>query len=223
MNLDDNLKMIFSETLKDNSINNEKIKNEDINTIDIINDLNNFINSSAIEEFELDKIDENTIIDGFKANIFLKLYNDLEKEKNKINDICDKEVDRLIKSVENYRTNMISNIEKKEEYFINILKKFLLGEINGKKTKSVKLPYGTLSIKKSQDKYIYENEEETLKLLKTLNNEELINTKISQSINKKALKSICEIRDGNVYINGILIPDIKIEKQEDKFEIKTNK
>ena len=45
MNLDDNLKMIFSETLKDNSINNEKIKNEDINTIDIINDLNNFINS----------------------------------------------------------------------------------------------------------------------------------------------------------------------------------
>ena len=71
--------------------------------------------------------------------------------------------------------------------------------------------------------YIYENEEETLKLLKTLNNEELINTKISQSINKKALKSICEIRDGNVYINGILIPDIKIEKQEDKFEIKTNK
>ena len=67
------------------------------------------------------------------------------------------------------------------------------------------------------------NEEETLKLLKTLNNEELINTKISQSINKKALKSICEIRDGNVYINGILIPDIKIEKQEDKFEIKTNK
>ena len=223
MNLDDNLKMIFSETLKDNFINNEKIKNEDINTINIINDLNNFIDASAIEEFELDKIDENTIIDGFKANIFLKLYNDLEKEKNKINDICDKEVDRLIKSVENYRTNMISNIEKKEEYFINILKKFLLGEINGKKTKSIKLPYGTLSIKKSQDKYIYENEEETLKLLKTLNNEELINTKISQSINKKALKSICEIRDGNVYINGILIPDIKIEKQEDKFEIKTNK
>ena len=223
MNLDDNLKMIFSETLKDNSINNEKIKNEDINIMNIISDLNNFIDASAIEEFELDKIDENTIIDGFKANIFLKLYNDLEKEKNKINDICDKEVDRLIKSVENYRTNMISNIEKKEEYFINILKKFLLGEINGKKTKSVKLPYGTLSIKKSQDKYIYENEEETLKLLKTLNNEELINTKISQSINKKALKSICEIRDGNVYINGILIPDIKIEKQEDKFEIKTNK
>ena len=118
---------------------------------------------------------------------------------------------------------MISNIEKKEEYFINILKKFLLGEINGKKTKSVKLPYGTLSIKKSKDKYIYENEKETLKILKQLNNEELINTKISQSINKKALKSICEIRDGNVYINGILIPDIKIEKQEDKFEIKTNK
>ena len=118
---------------------------------------------------------------------------------------------------------MISKIEKKEEYFINILQKFLLGEIKDKKIKSIKLPYGTLSIKKSQDKYIYENEKETLKILKQLNNEELINTKISESINKKVLKSICEVKDGNVYVNGILIPDIKIEKQEDKFEIKMNK
>ena len=202
---------------------NEETKKEDIETINIMNDLEEFIDASAIEEFGLDKIDEKTVIDGFKANIFLKLYNDLEKEKNKINDICNKEIDRLTKSIENYREDMISKIEKKEEYFINILQKFLLGEIKDKKIKSIKLPYGTLSIKKSQDKYIYENEKETLKILKQLNNEELINTKISESINKKVLKSICEVKDGNVYINGTLIPDIKIEKQEDKFEIKINK
>ena len=65
---------------------NEETKKEDIETINIMNDLEEFIDASAIEEFGLDKIDEKTVIDGFKANIFLKLYNDLEKEKNKIND-----------------------------------------------------------------------------------------------------------------------------------------
>ena len=80
---------------------NEETKKEDIETINIMNDLEEFIDASAIEEFGLDKIDEKTVIDGFKANIFLKLYNDLEKEKNKINDICNKEIDRLTKSIEN--------------------------------------------------------------------------------------------------------------------------
>ena len=56
---------------------NEETKKEDIENINIMNDLEEFIDASAIEEFGLDKIDEKTVIDGFKANIFLKLYNDL--------------------------------------------------------------------------------------------------------------------------------------------------
>ena len=206
--------------LPDMNFNNNSNEYESTDKIDILKDINDFMEEFTEEEYELTAINEKTVVDGFKANILLKIYLTLENEKEEIKELCNKEIERVKKAMEAYQVSRFENINKKQSYIESVLKQFLLAEIQNKKTKSVKLPYGTLSIKKVQDKYEFNNEEEIVNFLKTINKEDLINRKVTETINKKALKKACELREDGVYIDNVLVSNIKIEEQEDKFEIK---
>ena len=212
---------------KDNfSLNNQLMQNTDKNKNNdeqfILKDLDDFMEGEL--ENEITDIDENTKIDDYKANIFLKLYLNLEEEKNSIDKICDREIKRATASIEEYKNKMHEEIEKKQSFFRIILKKFLEEKLQDRKTKSktVKLPYGNLSVRKNAPKIIYENEDGIMEFLKN-NASDLILTKKIESIDKKNLKAKTVVDGNNLSINGKIIPYIKIEEQEDKFEIKSNK
>ena len=212
---------------KDNfSLNNQLMQNTDKNKNNdeqfILKDLDDFMEGEL--ENEINDINENTKIDDYKANIFLKLYLNLEEEKNSIDKICDREIKRATESIEEYKNKMHEEIEKKQSFFRIILKKFLEEKLQDRKTKSktVKLPYGNLSVRKNAPKIIYENEDGIMEFLKN-NASDLILTKKIESIDKKNLKAKTVVEGNNLSINGKIIPYIKIEEQEDKFEIKSNK
>lgn len=212
---------------KDNfSLNNQLMQNTDKDKNNdeqfILKDLDDFMEGEL--ENEITDIDENTKIDDYKANIFLKLYLNLEEEKNSIDKICDREIKRATESIEEYKNKMHEEIEKKQSFFRIILKKFLEEKLQDKKIKSktVKLPYGNLSVRKNAPKIIYENEDGIMEFLKN-NASDLILTKKIESIDKKNLKAKTVVNGNNLSINGKIIPYIKIEEQEDKFEIKSNK
>ena len=113
----------------------------------------------------------------------------------------------------------VSQLQRKITFFENALKTYTLKELEGSKKKSIKLPYGTLSIKKQHDKYEYD-EKEILQWLKEYNQEKFIETKVVESINKKELKKEAYYNNGSLYIDNIPVRGITVTPQGDKFEIK---
>lgn len=187
--------------------------------IDFLLELKDFMNDFAESELDLKSIEDPATMTPSQANYFVKLYNELMEQKDKINILCDDELERTKTAINLFREKRITEIEKQASYFENVLKQYLLSETVGKKSKSVKLPYGTLAVRNMQPKYEYTNEEEILNFIKTLDNN-FVNIKTVETIDKKALKKEGKVVDGKLYIGNVLIPNIEITEQEPKFEVK---
>ena len=82
-----------------------------------------------------------------------------------------------------FRLKQNNEIDRKIEFLERCLKSFAIKELEGSKKKSIKLPYGTLSFKKQQDKYEY-SEELIMDWLKNNNYTKYINTKTIESVKK---------------------------------------
>ena len=83
--------------------------------------------------------------------------------------------------------------------------------------KTIKLPIGTLSIRKQPPKYIY-NDEEVLSFLKENNLNDYI--RVKEEVNKKDLKKATQINNNNqMMINGKEVPGVVVVPQDDKFEV----
>ena len=194
-----------------------------INKDEFISFLENYLMEEEAKELEItitgDEEQDSPMIDSKdKANYFLKLMNNIKDEIDSINEICDSEIEKTTKRVNDFREAQLSTLIKQYEYYKKILRNFTEHELENSNRKSVPLAYGTLSIKKQQDKWTYD-EEKLLNWFKE-NNPELINTKITESVDKKQLKSL-STKDGDIAIlNGKPVEGVIITSQPDKFDIK---
>lgn len=199
----------------------QEIKEEPVNQFaqSFLGELREFMDEFAETDLNIDSIEEPAEMNKSQANFYIKLYNKLLTEESDINELCDGEIERVTRSVNLFRQQRLDEISKKKSYFESILKDFAMTELEGKKTKTIKLPYGNLSFKKQQPKYNYGDESELISMVKQLK-PELVTVETKEKLDKSALKKNGKIENGQFYLGDVVIPTVTVQLQEDKFEIK---
>ena len=194
---------------------------ENFNEDDFLADLNQAIKEEEEKALDIDYQEEDNelIKNQAQANYFCKVVAELREEKNKKNELIDQEIQRIKNHYEQFRLKQNNEIDRKIEFLERCLKSLAIKELEGSKKKSIKLPYGTLSFKKQQDKYEY-SEELIMDWLKNNNYTKYINTKTIESVDKKALKKESHVCNGYLFIDNNKVDGVTVTKQDDKFEIK---
>lgn len=194
-----------------------------INKNDFVDFLENYLMEEEAKELEItvtgDEEHDAPMIDSReKANYFLKLMSNIEKDIEDINAICDAEIAKTTQRVNAFRDNQLHTLVKQYEYYKRILENFTQHELLNSKKKSVPLAYGTLSIKKQRDKWEYD--EATILNWMKENAPDCVHIKTVESFDKKELKSLVD-KDGTIpKINGKVVEGVTIIPQPDKFDVK---
>lgn len=194
------------------------------NTEDFIHDLNESISKMEAEELNIkitgnEEEDKELIQNPQQANYFCKTISELREERALVNELVDQELERVNKQYEAYRAKELNKIDGQIQYFSGLLESYATKELQNSKKRSIKLPYGTLSIKKQQDKYDYDDEQ-ILEWLKQNNQNKFIKVQTKETVNIKNLKKEGFAHNGQLYIDNMPVKGVIITKQPDKFEIK---
>lgn len=192
-----------------------------VNQSEFLGELRDFMQEFAETDLSIDSIDEPREMSKEQANFYVKLYTQLLKEEKEIEDLCEKEIQRTLKSINLFKEKQLKSIKSKKEHFADILREYAANELQGKKTKSLKLPFGTIAFKKQQPTFTYNSEEDIIKVLKEIK-PELVKIKTTESIDKTLLK-----KEGTIVGTKLHLGDkelnVDVEIKEDKFEVKVAK
>lgn len=194
------------------------------NTEDFIKDLNESISKMEAEELNInvtgnEKSDREIIQNPQQANYFCKVVNELREEKAKTEELINQELERVQREYEAYKTKEFNRIDGQIQYFSGLLESYATKELQNSKKRSIKLPHGTLSIKKQQDKYDYD-EEAIIECLKKNKQDKFIKVQTVETVNKKDLKKEGFSHNGKLYLDNIEVKGVVITAQPDKFEVK---
>lgn len=197
----------------------------EINKDDLLMDeLEQFMLAAEIEELKVklagDTKDDGTLLVKNKsdADFYLRQINKLKKQKEEINEFVDQEIERQLRLYQEYREDRMRPLDSQIAFYENALKTFAMNEYAETNKKTIKLPNGTLAIKKQQPKYVY-NDEQVLEFLQENNYNDYIRTKAE--VNKKDLKKNAVINNNNeLVIDGKVVPGVIVVPQEDKFEVR---
>ena len=194
------------------------------NTEDFIKDLNESISKMEAEELNInvtgdEESDREMIQNPQQANYFCKVVNELREERAKTEELINQELKRVQREYEAYKTKELNRIDGQIQYFSGLLESYATKELQNSKKRSIKLPHGTLSIKKQQDKYDYD-EEAILECLKKNKQDKFIKVQTVETVNKKDLKKEGFSHNGKLYLDNIEVKGVVITSQPDKFEVK---
>ena len=197
-----------------------------INKDEFIDFLEDYLMEEEAKELDIkiagEEEQDGPLIDSLqKANYFLKLTSKIKEDIDSINMLCDNEIEKIKDKVNTYRNSQIKPLANQIAYYERLLQNFTEKELEGSNKRSVKLPYGTLSMKKQQPKWEYGDEKELVKWLQENNFDEKKKKKETLTVDKKQFKEKVTINnDFGVSINGVTIPNVDVREQEDKFTIK---
>lgn len=194
------------------------------NTEDFIKDLNECISKMEAEELNInvtgnEESDREIIQNPQQANYFCKVVNELREERAKTEELINQELERVQREYEAYKTKEFNRIDGQIQYFSGLLESYATKELQNSKKRSIKLPHGTLSIKKQQDKYDYD-EEAIIECLKKNKQDKFIKVQTVETVNKKDLKKEGFSHNGKLYLDNIEVKGVVITAQPDKFEVK---
>lgn len=194
------------------------------NTEDFIKDLNECISKMEAEELNInvtgnEESDREIIQNPQQANYFCKVVNELREERAKTEELINQELERVKREYEAYKTKEFNRIDGQIQYFSGLLESYATKELQNSKKRSIKLPHGTLSIKKQQDKYDYD-EEAIIECLKKNKQDKFIKVQTVETVNKKDLKKEGFSHNGKLYLDNIEVKGVVITAQPDKFEVK---
>ena len=190
----------------------------------LMDELEQFMLAAEIEELKVklagDIEEDGTLLVKNKsdADFYLRQINKLKQQKEEINEFVDQEIERQLRLYQEYREDRMRPLDNQIAFYENALKTFAMNEYAETNKKTIKLPNGTLAIKKQQPKYVY-NDEQVLEFLQENNYKDYIRTKAE--VNKKDLKKNAIVNNNNeLIIDGKVVPGVTVIPQEDKFEIK---
>lgn len=189
----------------------------------LMSELEEFMLASEIEELQVrlysDSDDEKLMVKNkIDADFYLKQIAKLRQQKEEINNFVDGELERQVKKYEEYRQNRLNPLDAQIAFYEEGLRTFALNEYNESGKKSIKLPNGSISIRKQQPKYVYEDAT-VLEFLQENNLTDYIRTK--SEVNKKDLKKIAAVNNDNqLILDGKIVPGVTVIPQEDKIEVK---
>lgn len=190
----------------------------------LMDELEQFMLAAEIEELKVklagDTEEDGTLLVKNKsdADFYLRQINKLKQQKEEINEFVDQEIERQLRLYQEYREDRMRPLDNQIAFYENALKTFAMNEYAETNKKTIKLPNGTLAIKKQQPKYVY-NDEQVLEFLQENNYKDYIRTKAE--VNKKDLKKNAIVNNNNeLVIDGKVVPGVVVIPQEDKFEVK---
>ena len=190
----------------------------------LMDELEQFMLAAEIEELKVklagDIEEDGTLLVKNKsdADFYLRQINKLKQQKEEINEFVDQEIERQLRLYQEYREDRMRPLDNQIAFYENALKTFAMNEYAETNKKTIKLPNGTLAIKKQQPKYVY-NDEQVLEFLQENNYKDYIRTKAE--VNKKDLKKNAIVNNNNeLIIDGKVVPGVTVIPQEDKFEVK---
>ena len=196
-----------------------EISKEDL----LMDELEQFMLAAEVEELKVklagDTEEDGTLLVKNKsdADFYLKQINKLIQQKEEINKFVDQEVERQLKLYQEYREDRIRPLDNQIAYYEEALRTFTLNEYAENNKKTIKLPNGTLTIKKQQPKYIYDDKQ-VLEFLQQNKLNDYIRTKTE--VNKKDLKKNATVNNNNeLIIDNKIVPGVVVVPQEDKFEV----
>nr|OQX98831.1 MAG: hypothetical protein B6I27_01950 [Erwiniaceae bacterium 4572_131] len=188
---------------------------------DFLKDLHEFID--AEEQQELGLINDNKtffITNKQQAGYYIRKFKELTEENNKIKETAEEERNKVVSKINAWEENLLNSNNKKIEYFKNLLEIFAQSELEGQKTKLLKLPFGTLQFKKQQNKYNYKDDVLLSFIQSQKELEKYLKHIEKTTIDKAKLKKSGVIKNNKLYINDIEIKGIDIETKKDNFIIK---
>ena len=188
-----------------------------------MDELEQFMLKAEVEELKV-KLAEDVEEDGTllvknnsDADFYLRQINKLKEQKEEINKFVDQELERQMRLYQQYREDRMRPLDNQIAFYEEALRTFAMNEYAETNKKTIKLPNGTLSIRKQPPKYIY-NDEEVLSFLKENNLNDYI--RVKEEVNKKDLKTATQINNNNqMIINGKEVQGVVVVPQDDKFEV----
>lgn len=192
-----------------------------VNKDEFLADLQEYLNDQEAIALDINESNEYLINDKSQADYFIKLSKQCENDINDIKEYIEAEKERYLQLLENYMIDQIMAVEKRKQFYDDALEAYIHRELDGTKKRSIKLPHGTLALKKQQPHYTYEDED-IIDWAKEMC-PDIVKTTIPEpkvSIDKKKLKEQGEIIDGLLYIDGLQVPGVQVEIKDDAFSIK---
>lgn len=192
-----------------------------INQNDFLSDLQNFLADEEAKALNIDESSEFLINDRHQADYFIRQSKQCDSDIEDIKAYVEEERKRYLALLDDYLNEQVQAIEKRKKFYDDALEVFVRRELDGSSKRSMKLPHGTLALKKQQPHYVY-TEADILDWAKEVFPElvKVTTPEPKVSIDKKMLKEQGTIIDGVLYINGERVPGVEIEIRDDAFNIK---
>ena len=194
-----------------------------INEFDFLNDLNEFMKEESAKQLNIQQDENNNYLinDRHQADYFINLSKQCLDDIEQIQQFVAEEKLRLIKQLEMFEQKEIESILRKKEYYDRALEDFTRRELENSNKKSIKLPSGTLAIKKQQPHYDY-TDEALLEWAKDFAPDLVKITFIEpkESVDKKELKKRVVLDNNKIYLNGQEVLGVDVTIKDDKFEVR---
>lgn len=198
----------------------EELKSYDNDNSVLLSDLMETITETEVEDLGIDISNEKfRITNDEQAMFFIRKINELRDEKDKINNTCDRIIEKHNTTVNDFRAKELRGIEGTENYFSLLLEDYAKRELDGSKKKSLKFPFGTLSFKKTQPKYVYDDQT-VFNYIKENHLDSCI--RVKEEINKSELKKMIRYDEetNQGFIDDQPVDGLSILPPEEKFSIK---
>lgn len=175
----------------------------------------NRLQLAEIEEVETIEREGFKIEDKEQAAWALRKIKAFKTQIEETNNLADLEMQRIKRWQESENKSADDSIA----YFEGLLLEYMVKEREkDPKTKSVKLPYGTMRFKKQQPEYI-RDEPKLIDWAKASERQDLV--KVKESFDWSSLKKGIAVVAGNVVDKdtGEVIEHVKVVEREDEFEV----
>ena len=153
-----------------------------------------------------------------EAEYFTKKYIEAANEIKEAEEVVKQYMEQQQEKVNNW----LEKIKKNNQFLLDIyggaLEMYTKAQLEETGKKSIKLIQGTLSFRKSRDKYEYD--EEVLRKSLTDNHIDTFFEEVEPKIKKAELKKAATVKNNKLYINDTLIDGVTITPQEDVFSVK---
>ena len=210
------LSSIFKQNMEigNNEIPNVIFKADESLIADLIEDIeaqdNELISGNSLDNPEQMTREE--------AEYFTKKYIEAANEIKEAEEAAKQYMEQQQEKVNNW----LEKIKKNNQFLLDIyggaLEIYTKAQLEETGKKSIKLIEGTLSFRKSRDKYEYD--EEVLRKSLTDNHIDTFFEEVEPKIKKAELKKAATVKNNKLYINDTLIDGVTITPQENVFSVK---
>ena len=192
-----------------------------VNQNDFLADLQEFLNDQEAIQLDINESNDYLVNDKHQADYFIRLSKQCQEDIEDVKRYIEEERKRYNDLLDAYLIDQVQAIERRKKFYDDALETYVHRELDNTNKRSIKLPHGTLALKKQQPHYIYEDAD-VIEWAKEAH-PDLVKTTIPEpkvSLDKKKLKEQGTIMDGVLYIDGVEVPGVQIEIKEDAFSIK---